>query len=110
MAASEERRKEALLARRVRPLQRRLNAEISLRFLIVPLWAAATLAVLYRFVLGPYPWVAAAALGVGALIVWSRRSRSHRVSLMQAAILADRGANAGGLLLTRMEVPVGEWE
>ncbi|WNG14621.1 hypothetical protein F0U63_08085 [Cystobacter fuscus] len=32
------------------------------------------------------------------------------MSLEHAAVLADCSANAGGLLLTRLERPVGEWE
>ncbi|HZH78304.1 MAG TPA: hypothetical protein VEY88_19905 [Archangium sp.] len=41
---------------------------------------------------------------------WFLRARARSVSLTHAAVLADRSAGAGGLLLTRLERPVGEWE
>ncbi|WP_237081576.1 hypothetical protein [Myxococcus xanthus] len=110
MAASEERRFQALVLAPIRRVQRRLNAVAWAEAGIVPMWATATACVLARFLLrGAFVWALPPllALGLGA---WFWRARSRRVSLEQAAVLADRSANAGGLLLTRLERPVGEWE
>ncbi|NVJ07463.1 hypothetical protein HUW63_19740 [Myxococcus sp. AM001] len=110
MAASEERRFQALVLAPIRRVQRRLNAVAWAEAGIVPMWATATACVLARLLLrGAFVWALppVLALGLGA---WFWRARSRRVSLEQAAVLADRSANAGGLLLTRLERPVGEWE
>ncbi len=52
----------------------------------------------------------AAVAAAGALAVWLVLARRKSVRLDDAAIIADRRADAGGLLLTRLEVPIGEWE
>ncbi|ATB50527.1 hypothetical protein [Corallococcus macrosporus] len=110
MAASEERRFQALVLAPIRRVQRRLNAVAWAEAGVVPAWATATACVLARFLLrGAFVWALPPllALGLGA---WLWRARSRGVSLEHAAVLADRSANAGGLLLTRLERPVGEWE
>ncbi|QQR43708.1 hypothetical protein JKA73_32600 [Myxococcus xanthus] len=110
MAASEERRFQALVLAPIRRVQRRLNAVAWAEAGIVPMWATATACVLARFLLrGAFVWALPPLLAMG-LGAWFWRARSRRVSLEQAAVLADRSANAGGLLLTRLERPVGDWE
>lgn len=110
MAASEERRFQALVLAPVRRLQRRLNAVAWADAGLAPVWATATACVLARLLLrGAVVWALPPLLAAG-LAWWFLRARSRGVSLEHAAVLADRSANAGGLLLTRMERPVGEWE
>ncbi|ATB28756.1 hypothetical protein [Melittangium boletus] len=110
MPASDERRLQALILAPVRRVRRRLNAVRFAEAGVAPVWAAATGCVLLRLLVRdsalwalPLPWLAAGAW-------WFFRARARRVSLAQAAVLADRSAGAGGLLLTRLERPVGEWE
>ncbi len=110
MPASDERRLQALVLAPVRRVRRRLNAVIWAEAGIAPVWAAATGCVLARLLLRdtaawvlPVPLLAAGAW-------WFVRCRARSVSLTHAAVLADRSAGAGGLLLTRLERPVGEWE
>lgn len=110
MAASEERRLEALVLAPVRRVQRRLNAVVWAQAGIAPVWAAATACVLVRLLLREATvYVLPVPLALGGLW-WVRRARARRVSLAQASVMADRAAGAGGLLLTRLERPVGEWE
>ncbi|WP_375768031.1 hypothetical protein NR798_41155 [Archangium gephyra] len=110
MPASDERRLQALVLAPVRRVRRRLNAVIWAEAGVAPVWAAATGCVLARLLLRdaaawvlPLPLLAAGAW-------WAVRARARSVSLTHAAVLADRSAGAGGLLLTRLERPVGEWE
>jgi hypothetical protein len=110
MPASDERRFEALVLAPVRRVRRRLNAVRWAEAGVVPLWAAATGCVVARLL-----WRDAAvwALPVPLLAAggwWAVRARARGVSLAHAAVLADRSAGAGGLLLTRLERPVGDWE
>ncbi len=110
MSASDERRLQALVLAPVRRVRRRLNAVRFAEASVAPLWAAATGSVLLRLLLPePAPWALVLPwLPAGG---WAfLRARARRVSLTQAAVLADRSAGAGGLLLTRLERPVGEWE
>ncbi|WP_434383868.1 hypothetical protein [Melittangium boletus] len=110
MPASDERRLQALVLAPVRRVRRRLNAVRFAEASVAPLWAAATGSVLLRLLLPePAPWALVLPwLPAGG---WAfLRARARRVSLTQAAVLADRSAGAGGLLLTRLERPVGEWE
>ncbi|MCP3102256.1 hypothetical protein LZ198_25635 [Myxococcus sp. K15C18031901] len=110
MAASDERRLQALVLAPVRRVQRRLNAVAWAHAGIAPVWATATACVLARLLFRD-----AAVWGIAPLVLlggaaWRWRARGVSVSLEHAAVLADRSANAGGLLLTRLERPVGEWE
>lgn len=110
MAASEERRLEALVLAPVRRVRRRLNAVAWAEAGLAPVWAAATACVLIRLLLREYTvFVLPVPLALGAAW-WVRRARARSVSLTHAAVLADRASGAGGLLLTRLERPVGEWE
>ncbi|MCY1019797.1 hypothetical protein [Pyxidicoccus sp. MSG2] len=110
MAASEERRFQALVLAPVRRVQRRLNAVAWADAGLAPVWATATACVLARLLLrGAVVWALPPLLAAG-FAWWFWRARSRGVSLEHAAVLADRSANAGGLLLTRLERPVGEWE
>lgn len=110
MAASEERRFQSLVLAPIRRVQRRLNVVAWTGAGLVPVWATATACVLCRLLLrGASVW-AVPPLVVAGLAWWFVRARSRGVSLEYAAVLADRSANAGGLLLTRLERPVGEWE
>ena len=110
MAAGEEQRKQALLQGPIRRIQRRMNLEVWAHGLIAPAWCAATGAALYRLVLRVHAPLAALAFLALAAAYWVVRTRPRLLTLSQAAVLADRGAQAGGLLLTRLEVPVGAWE
>jgi hypothetical protein len=110
MAVSEERRFEALVLAPVRRVQRRLNAVIWAEAGIMPMWAAVTACVVARLLLRDSAlWTAPAFLLAGGAW-WGYRARHRGISLEHAAVLADRSANAGGLLLTRLERPVGDWE
>jgi hypothetical protein len=110
MAVSEERRFQALVLAPVRRVQRRLNAVAWAEAGIVPMWAAVTACVVARLLLRDTAlWTAPAFLLAGGAW-WGYRARHRGVSLEHAAVLADRSANAGGLLLTRLERPVGDWE
>src|SRR6185436_16796853 len=108
MPTGEEVRKNALVLARVRRVQRRLNAEVWLTYAVAPAWAAATVLAALRFFVRTHVWLFAALLAVAAVIAWSWRARRKRVPLENAAVIADRQASAGGLLLTRLELPVGE--
>ncbi|WP_224361396.1 hypothetical protein [Hyalangium versicolor] len=110
MAVSEERRFQALVLAPVRRVQRRLNAVAWAEAGIGPMWAAVTACVVARLLLRDIALWAAPAFLLGGGAWWGFRARYRGVSLEQAAVLADRSANAGGLLLTRLERPVGEWE
>ncbi|NOK12102.1 hypothetical protein [Corallococcus exercitus] len=110
MAASDERRFQSLVLAPIRRVQRRLNAVAWTGAGIAPVWAIATACVLCRLLLRDLAVWAVPPLVVAGLAWWFVRARSRGVSLEYAAVLADRSANAGGLLLTRLERPVGEWE
>jgi hypothetical protein len=110
MAVSEERRFQALVLAPIRRVQRRLNAVAWAEAGIVPMWAAVTACVAARLLLRDTALWAAPVLLVAGGVWWGLRARHRGVSLDHAAVLADRSANAGGLLLTRLERPVGEWE
>lgn len=109
MAASEHRRRDVLILSRVRRLQRRINLEVLLREAVVPAWCAAT-AIAVGWLWLRVVWPVALVAACGASAVWLYRARGRRLSLAQAAVLADRQLGLGGLLLTRLEVPVGAWE
>jgi len=110
MAVSEERRFQVLVLAPVRRVQRRLNAVAWAEAGIIPVWAAATACLVARLLLRDVAlWLVPVFL-VAAGAWWGLRARARGVSLEQAAVIADRSANAGGLLLTRMERPVGDWE
>jgi hypothetical protein len=110
MAVSEERRFQALVLAPIRRVQRRLNAVAWAEAGIFPMWAAVTACVVARFLLRDTALWAAPVLLLAGGFWWGLRARYRGISLDHAAVLADRSANAGGLLLTRLERPVGEWE
>jgi hypothetical protein len=110
MAAGDERRKNAVVLSRVKRVQRRLDAEIALKVLVAPAWCAVTAAAAWRFVVQRQVFAAAALALAVALGAWLFMMRRRRTRLEGAAVIADRRAGAGGLLLTRLEVPVGAWE
>jgi hypothetical protein len=110
MAAGEERRKQALILSRVGRIRRRLNSQVWLDRLAVPLWCGATAVGAWRLLFHRWTWAVALGSAVVAAAWWIARSRGRLVSHAQAAVRADRLAGAGGLLLTRLELPVGEWE
>jgi hypothetical protein len=110
MPASDERRLQALILAPVRRVRRRLNAVRWAEAGVAPVWVAATGCVLARLLWREdAPWVLPVPL-LAAGAWWFLRARARSVSLTYAAVLADRSAGAGGLLLTRLERPVGEWE
>jgi len=94
----------------MRRVRRRLNTVLFVEAGVVPVWAAATGCVLGRLVLRDAALWALPVPLLAAGTWWFLRARARRVSLTHAAVLADRSAGAGGLLLTRLERPVGEWE
>ncbi len=109
MPAGEERRRSSVLSR-VGRVRRRLNLEVWLRSAVAPAWVAATVLVTARSLV---PLRLAALLppvAFIALLVIGLRARPRRFTLGEASVIADRHAGAGGLLLTRLEMPVGEWE
>ncbi|MFB1480362.1 hypothetical protein [Corallococcus sp. RDP092CA] len=110
MAASDERRFQSLVLAPIRRVQRRLNIVAWAGAGMAPLWALATACVLARLLLRDLAVWALPPLLLAGLGWWLVRARSRGVSLEYAAVLADRSARAGGLLLTRLERPVGEWE
>ncbi|MBN8231136.1 hypothetical protein JYK02_26805 [Corallococcus macrosporus] len=110
MAASDERRFQSLVLAPIRRVQRRLNVVAWTGAGLAPVWATATACVLCRLLLRDLAVWAVPPLVIAGLAWWFVRARSRGVSLEYAAVLADRSANAGGLLLTRLERPVGEWE
>jgi hypothetical protein len=110
MPASDERRLQALVLAPVRRVQRRLHTVRFAEAGVVPVWAAATACVVGRLLLRDAAlWLLPVPL-LASGVWWFLRARARRVSLAHAAVLADRSAGAGGLLLTRLERPVGEWE
>lgn len=109
MAAGEERRRIAVLSR-VGRVQRRLNLEVWLNALVAPLWVGVTLLVIGRVFLPVGFEVLAVGLVLLVATLTTVQARPRRVSISQAAVIADRQAGSGGLLLTRLETAVGEWE
>lgn len=110
MAAGEERRKQALLQGPIRRVQRRLNREVWARGLVVPAWCAGTALALYRFAFREHVATAGLLVVIAGVAAWIWRTRPSLVRIETAAALTDKSVDAGGLLLTRLEVPVGEWE
>ncbi len=109
MAAGEQRRLSAVRSR-IGRVQRRLNLELWVKTLPVPVWVGATVwAVVHLFL--PWPaWPVVATVAIAVIATTTALTQPKRVSTSQAAVIADREVNAGGLLLTRLEVPVGPWE
>lgn len=95
---------------RIRRVQRRLNLETALTAAVVPAWVAVTLLTVWRLVVQRQVAIVAGVLFAAAVIAWRVLTRKQGVTLDQAAMIADRRAGAGGLLLTRLETSVGEWE
>lgn len=110
MAAGDERRKKAVVLSRVRRVQRRLLVEIALKAAVAPMWCAVTALAAWRFVVQHHVGLAGLIIFAAAGVAWWLLVRGRGISEAQAAIIADRRAEAGGLLLTRLELPVGEWE
>ena len=110
MSEREDRRPPSLLLASVRRVRRRLHTVRFAEAALLPLWAAATGCVLARLVLRDLSVWAFPPQVLAAGGWWVLRARARRVPLAHAAVLADRSAGAGGLLLTRLERPVGEWE
>lgn len=109
MAAGEERRKQVVRARIAR-VRRRLNTEVLLKAAVVPAWIAACAFVGWRLLVHRGVGIVGGVLFVAALVTTWLYARRRTVSEDEAAIVADRRASAGGLLLTRLERAVGEWE
>ncbi|MEW5740854.1 MAG: hypothetical protein AB1938_18185, partial [Myxococcota bacterium] len=109
MAAGEERRKQVVKARIAR-VRRRLDLEVLLNAAVLPVWIGACAFVAWRLLVHRGVGVAGVVALVAALIATWLIARPRRVSDAEAAVVADRRANAGGLLLTRLERAVGEWE
>ena len=109
MAAGEARRKNAVRSRIAR-LKRHLNLGVLARAAVAPAWLSATAFVSWRvFVHRAVPPAGVlCALAAAAAAGWLFRRRAFTDA--QAAVVADRCAGAQGLLLTRLELPVGAWE
>lgn len=109
MAAGEDRRRRAVLSR-VGRVRRRLNLQVWAEALVAPMWVAVTLLVVGRvFLPVRVELIALVAITIAAFATVVR-ARPRRISIEQAAVIADRQAGAGGLLLTRLETAVGAWE
>jgi hypothetical protein len=94
----------------IRRVARRLNAQLVVRALVGPVWGIVAGIALWRFTVQRWMPAAAAVLALaGAAVVWSL-VRHRLVTQRQAAVIADRRANAGGLLLTSLETGVGGWK
>lgn len=109
MAAGEERRRQAVLAR-ISRVRRHLNLEVLARAAVGPVWVSITAFVIWRIFVQRGLVIVALVFGVLAALVTWWLARSRGVSQERASVIADRQAQAGGLLLTRLELPVGEWE
>ena len=109
MAAGELARRHAVRAR-VGRVQRRLNLAVWLEALVVPAWVAVTAFVMWRVFVQRSLLPAGVLLAGVALVVTWWRGQGKRISVDAAAVIADRQAGLGGLLLTRLEVPIGGWE
>src|SRR5690349_8605299 len=110
MAEPTSSRSLALLRVQVRRLRWRLNLRVALEALIKPAWVAVTAWVFLRAVLPAHGLPAALLASLGACVAAVRIARMHWVSFGTAAVQTDRLADGGGLLLTRLERPVGEWD
>lgn len=109
MPAGEERRRRAVLSR-VGRVRRHLNLQVWAEALVAPVWVGATLLVLGRVFLPVRVELLALAAITIAAVATAIRARPRRIGVEQAAVIADRQAGAGGLLLTRLETAVGAWE
>jgi hypothetical protein len=109
MSGDDEKRRH-MLSRRVASLRRHLNRAVALQAAVTPAWAAALTVVLWRLLV--HQWMVGVAMGCvcAALFVTWRLSARTALTQQQAHVLADRSANAGGLLLTRFETEIGAWE
>ncbi|HKQ67688.1 MAG TPA: hypothetical protein VJT73_00040 [Polyangiaceae bacterium] len=95
---------------RIRTVGRRLNMEMALAALVGPVWAFVAAGALWRFAVQRWVPAVLAMFALIALAMTWALIRKRLLSESQAAIITDRRANAGGLLLTRLEIPVGDWE
>jgi hypothetical protein len=110
MGAGDWQRRDALILSRVRRIRRAFARQVWREQALAPAWAAATtVAALRLFAPGWAMWVGPP-LVLTAAAVWVLRASARSPSMEMAAVVADRSADAGGLLLTRLEAPVGEWE
>jgi hypothetical protein len=109
MAAGEERRKQVVRARIAR-VRRRLDTEVLLNAAVPFAWIAACAFVGWRLLVQRGVGIVGAVLLAAALVSTWLSGRRRGVSDEEAAVVADRLANAGGLLLTRLERAIGEWE
>jgi hypothetical protein len=110
MAAGEARRKNAVRLRIAR-LRRRLNLQALAQAAVAPAWLSATAFVVWRLLVHQAVPVVGALCGIAAVAgAVLRLGRGVAFTEAQAAVVADRQAGLGGLLLTRLELPVGEWE
>jgi hypothetical protein len=109
MAAGEERRKQVVRARIAR-VRRRLDTEVLLNRAVPFAWVAACAFVGWRLLVQRGAGIVGAVLLAATLVSTWLSGRRHGVSDEEAAVVADRLANAGGLLLTRLERAIGEWE
>lgn len=91
-------------------MRRRLNARVALDAAVAPAWLAATAFALWRLLVQRGVLVVGALALVVTLVLALRRARRGALSPAAAAVITDGLAGAKGLLLTRLERPVGEWE
>jgi hypothetical protein len=110
VSPGEERRKLGFAVARIRRVARRVNTAVALSSLVGPVWAIVAGISLWRFAVQRWVPAAAAALAPCGLAAAWLLMRQRMVTSRQAAVIADRRANAGGLLLTRLEMGIGEWD
>ena len=88
--------------------RRRLNAKVLADVAVAPIWVAAASFAIWRLAVGQGSLVVgvlAIALGAAGIL---RRFVKEAWSEPQSAVLLDRAAGAGGLLLSLRELPAGE--
>lgn len=90
--------------------RRHLNRGVLLRAAVVPAWAAASIFGVYRLAIGPWSLVVGLAALLIAAGVAAWRFRRHAWSNDEAAVVLDRAAGAGGLLLALAERPDPRWQ
>jgi hypothetical protein len=110
LSPREEQRKLGVVLTPIRRLARRLNVAIVVSSLVGPVWAVVAAIALWRFAVQRWVPAAGALLALGGAAGTWFVARRKLITHPQAAVMVDRRANAGGLLLTRLETGIGEWE
>ncbi|MBL9038426.1 MAG: hypothetical protein JNG84_07930, partial [Archangium sp.] len=98
------------MRRRLARVRRRLDVAVWLEAVGLTGWGFAAALVAWHVFIHAQALVAVPLLLAATAWATARRARPRLHSEAEAAALVDRLAGAGGLLLTRLERPVDEWE